>query len=343
MAIGGSILVFRFSAMGDVAMSASVVRELMVQNPGIQVIIVSRPLFKAFFSDIKDVTFHSLDTKGRHRGIGGLYELYRELKRYEVVGIADLHDNLRSRILSSYFRLTNIPIARIDKNRTKKKKLTRRKDKEILPLRRTVQSYADVFVKLGFRLKLSNKLVKVHKEVPNSFSHYFTNNDYVNIGISPFAQHKTKVYPLHKMEEVVKHLSAKGYRLFIFGGGEEERMIAEEWQKRMRNIYSLISKVSLEAELAIISKLDLMISMDSAGMHLASLMGVGTLSIWGSTHPYAGFLGYGQKEENCVQIDLYCRPCSVYGNKPCYRGDHACMHGITSGTIIAMVEKMLTQ
>ena len=52
------------------------------------------------------------------------------------------------------------------------------------------------------------------------------------------------------------------------------------------------------------------------------------ISIWGATHPFAGFLGWGQDEKNIVQIDLYCRPCSVFGNKPCYRGDHACMNRI---------------
>lgn len=81
--------------------------------------------------------------------------------------------------------------------------------------------------------------------------------------------------------------------------------------------------------------------MDSAGMHLASLMGIKVISIWGATHPNAGFLGYGQQEHDCIQIDLHCRPCSVYGNKPCYRGDFACMQGINSGIIIAQIKETL--
>ena len=74
--------------------------------------------------------------------------------------------------------------------------------------------------------------------------------------------------------------------------------------------------------------------MDSANMHLASLVGTKVVSIWGGTHPYAGFLGWNQKESDCVQLDLPCRPCSVYGNKPCFRSDYACMNGIVPELII---------
>jgi ADP-heptose:LPS heptosyltransferase len=341
MRFEGRILAFRFSAMGDVAMSAAVVREFVHQNPAIQVVMVSRSFFEPFFADIKNVVFHPLDTKEKHKGAIGLYRLFQELKTYEPIAIADLHNNLRSRILSSYFRFARIPIARIDKNRKNKKALTRKYNKIIIPLRRTVEAYADVFLKLGFSLKLSHQLSKSEKELPPPYLHYFKKKDQAKIGISPFAQHDPKVYPLDKMEIVIENLSNAGHQLFIFGGGDEEKIVAEEWERRFQNVNSLIGKVSLKEELALISHLNVMLSMDSAGMHLASLMGVEVVSIWGATHPYAGFLGYGQKEEDCIQIDLYCRPCSVYGSKPCYRGDHACMQGIDSGIIIARINKKI--
>jgi len=72
-------------------------------------------------------------------------------------------------------------------------------------------------------------------------------------------------------------------------------------------------------------------------MHLASLYNVPVISIWGATHHYAGFYGWGQDEKNIVGIDLNCRPCSVFGNKPCFRGDHACMNWISEKTIIEKV------
>jgi len=83
------------------------------------------------------------------------------------------------------------------------------------------------------------------------------------------------------------------------------------------------------------SYLDVMLSMDSANMHLASLVNTEVISIWGQTHPYAGFLGWKQLPVNTIQCeDLACRPCSVYGNKECYRKDFACMNNILPETII---------
>jgi hypothetical protein len=68
---------------------------------------------------------------------------------------------------------------------------------------------------------------------------------------------------------------------------------------------------------------------------------VPVVSVWGATHPFAGFTGWKQKSENCVQIELPCRPCSVFGNKPCHRGDYACMN-IPEKLLIAQIEKNLS-
>jgi ADP-heptose:LPS heptosyltransferase len=86
------------------------------------------------------------------------------------------------------------------------------------------------------------------------------------------------------------------------------------------------------------SHLDLMLSMDSANMHLASLTGVPVISIWGATHPYAGFMGYGQNPDNAIQTSLPCRPCSIYGNKPCMSKDYACLNDIRPETVLEKIQ-----
>ena len=68
-----------------------------------------------------------------------------------------------------------------------------------------------------------------------------------------------------------------------------------------------------------------MLCMDSANMHMASLAGVPAISIWGATSPLAGFLGWRQSKEDCIELQLNCRPCSIFGNKPCKFGDYRCM------------------
>lgn len=316
--------------MGDVAMTAPVLREFTAAYPEVELLVLSRPAFEPFFQGIPNISFHQFHPKGNHKGFLGLLKLFFELKKHKISAVADLHNNLRSRILSIFFFLLGIKVRRLDKDRKGKAKLTRQIAKQLIPLMHTADRYAVVFNKLGFPFTLSHQLPPGAPADINDAIYAFTGTAKKQkwIGVSPFAQHAQKVYPLHKMENVVSNLAKLGYKLFIFGGSAEEAAIAEEWAAKYEGVISVVRKVRLEDEIRLISHLNLMVSMDSAGMHIASLVGIPTVSIWGATHPYAGFMGYGQSDDNAAQIDLECRPCSVYGNKPCFRGDHACMNNL---------------
>ena len=160
------------------------------------------------------------------------------------------------------------------------------------------------------------------------------------IGIAPFAQHEGKILPFETVKKVVEELSKNSnYNLYLLGGGEKEKQLLESIEKE--NVISIVGKLSLTEELALIQQLNILFSMDSANMHLASLVGTRVISFWGATHPYAGFLGFGQSEKDCIQRnDLDCRPCSIFGNKPCWRGDWACLN-IDSQIIVDKIESSL--
>jgi ADP-heptose:LPS heptosyltransferase len=340
----GKILVIRFSAMGDVAMTAPVLREFTRNYPDTELLVVSRALFKPFFEDIPNVIFYPFEPKKKHSGLLGLIRLFISLKKQHVIAVADLHNNLRSKVISILFFLAGIKVATLDKGRKEKNQLTRKEGKLLMPLKLNVVRYAEVFNALGYPFELKNQLASFLPEPLNakafSFLPYPKTKKW--IGVSPFAQHQQKVYPLQKMEIVLMALARSGHQLFIFGGSEAEKSIAFQWEQKHENITSTVKKLKLEDELKLISNLDIMLSMDSSGMHLASLKNIPVVSIWGATHPYAGFLGYGQSEKNAVQIDLYCRPCSVYGNIPCYRGDFACMNNLSESNVIQTVLNKLS-
>ena len=143
--------------------------------------------------------------------------------------------------------------------------------------------------------------------------------------------------PLEKSFELAKILS-RTHKIYFFGGGKEETEILNTWAQKLPNTESLAGKLSLKEELQKIAELEVMISMDSANMHLASLVGTRCISVWGSTHHFAGFLGYGQSVDDIVEVrDLTCRPCSVFGDKECYRGDYACLEEIDIQKIVEKV------
>lgn len=319
------ILVFRFSAMGDVAMTVPVLKEFVEQNPEVELLVVSRYSFKPFFQSIPNLTFIGIDLKN-YKGILGLKRLAKELKKHNATMIADLHNVLRTKILKIF--LSSIPYkATLDKARKEKKTLTRKENKIMRSLRPMSERYADVFRELGFTLTLSHKLFPISEKKKNC------------IGIAPFANYKEKMYPLDQMQNICRNLALKNYNIYLFGGGKKESDILESWENMHPNIHSLSGKTSLEEQMKIISTLPFMISMDSANMHIASLVGTRVISIWGATHPFAGFLGYGQKDTDIVQItNLKCRPCSIFGNKPCYRKDLICMREIKEINIIKKIQ-----
>lgn len=336
-----NIVVFRFSAMGDVAMSAAVIRDFCKQYPRVTVVMVSNALFQPFFAEIPGVIFHPIYPKATHRGGLGLFRLFQELNTYRPAAVADLHHNIRSRVLALLFRLNGIAVAHIDKGRKAKRALTRRKSKIKRQLKSTIARYADVFRALGFDgFTPDNHLRKQPRPLPDLAKRLFASEHTAKIGIAPFAKHPAKVYPMDRMEIVVRYLNEQGHDIFIFGGGTEEEQTAVTWQLRYPQVKSLIGQFSLREELDIISHLDLMLSMDSAGMHMASLMGVRVLSVWGGTHPFAGFLGYGQQPEDCIQVEHPNRPSSIYGNKPCICDGRDSMELIDPQLIIARLNAL---
>jgi len=317
-------LILRFSAMGDVAIAASVMKEVAAQHPNIRFVFATRAFFTPFFDNIPNLEVFPVDFNEKYKGFKGIFKLYKDLnKNYKIDAIADLHDVLRSKLLTLYFRLSfkKVQIATINKGRKEKRALCIVETYKTA-LKCTWQRYTEVFQKL--KLKTTVKPANIP---------YFPEK-VKKIGISPFAQHKGKVYPPELMEKVLELLNNGNYEVFLFGGGKKEQELCEIWQKTYKNVHSLVGKYSLKEELEFIATLDVMLSMDSAGMHLASLCNVPCVSVWGATHPFAGFVGFGQELNPQIQLELPCRPCSVYGNKRCKYKDYRCLYGIAPEEIV---------
>ncbi len=325
-------------------MTLPVLKLLLLQFPQLKLTFVSNRLFLPLFADIDRLHFHSADLTGKHKGIKGLYILYNELKQqYDFDAIADLHQVLRTRAIRTFFAFSPARVAVIDKGRKDKKVLTRKGNKLLTQLPSTFERYAEVFAKLGLPVKLEEGFIpfKISTDEDHPFQQ-LKHQGYRLIGVAPFAKHDEKMYPAGKMQELVRQLlQLNKVKVFLFGGGKKESGLLQQWEKLVPGVETVSGKMSLGKELEYISRLDVMVSMDSANMHLASLFGIPVISIWGATHPWLGFYGWGQSLVNAVQADLFCRPCSVFGNKTCYRGNLECMTSIKPETVYQKVRKVL--
>ena len=306
------ILVIRFSAMGDVAMMVPVLRIFANQNPDVKITVVTRAFFKPLFNGIPNVRVYTADLKGTHKGIIGLYKLSRALRKIGFDAVADLHNVLRTKILKVFF--TGKKVIQIDKGRKEKKDLV--SGKSVRQLKTTHQRYADVFRNLGFELDLSRPLFSERFELSEELRRLLAKSNTPVIGIAPFAAHSSKMYPLHLMEKVISELN-KSYRILLFGGGKEEISLLNNMASKNENVDSVAGVLSFEDELKLISNLDVMLSMDSGNAHLAAMFGIKVVTIWGVTHPYAGFAPFNQPLDYALlanRDEFPLIPTSIYGN-----------------------------
>ena len=344
MSIYRKVLVMRLSALGDVAMAIPQVYSVCRNYPDITFVMLTRRMSAGLFINAPaNLQLYIAEVDARHRGVRGLILLYKELCRLGIDAVADLHDVVRTRFIRIMFRLTGKPVFVIDKGRAGKRRLTSRYNKKLVQLKSSVQRYAEVFDKMNLPYHFHfDSLYFAGKGDAGLFSQVVAPKTIGEkwVGIAPFARHAGKIYPVEQMEEVVRMLSSvPSVRIFLFGTANDSAVL-NKWENRFSNVISLAqSRLGFAVELSLISHLDVMLSMDSANMHLASLVAVPVVSVWGATHPYAGFLGYAARQDLEVQVNLQCRPCSIFGNKPCFRGDYACLHNITPQMI---VEKVLS-
>ena len=314
------ILVIRLSAMGDVAMTAPVLRALVLQNPEVKITIVSRPFFKPIFDDIPNLTFFEVDLKKRHKGFLGLIRLFLDLNKLGISHVADLHNVLRSKIVRSFFVLNGKKVAATDKGRADKKALTRTANKVFKPTKSMFERHVQTFTKLGFQIDLSKPQFPEKAILSNEIlSKTGEVSNLKLIAIAPFAQYEGKVYPLDLMQKVVDALAQHpNYKILLFGGGNEEIKKLIQLQNHHENVVVVAGKINFKEELQLISNVKVMLSMDSGNAHLAAMLGVKVITLWGATHPFLGFKPFNQPMENCLVSDRTTYPLlptSVYGNK----------------------------
>ena len=324
-------------------MVVPVVYSLAMQYPDVRITVLSRPFARPLFEDLApNVSFMEADLKGEYHGVRGLNSLYRRLVAKQFTHVADLH--------SLRFNMGRFRVEHVEKHRRQRRHLVSRSSKKrVEPLPTSFENYLNVFRRLGFPI-----------DQPSFTSIFPPEGGNLNllpaaigpkrmweqwIGIAPFAAHQGKIYPMEKMQQVIALLTQRypKARLFLFGRGHQEDQVFPQWQQQFPQcVYVGNLLETMHQELILMSHLDVMLSMDSANMHMASLTATPVVSVWGATHPYAGFLGWNQREDNAIGLDLDCRPCSIYGQKPCKRGDYACLHGITPETIVDKIAQQLT-
>lgn len=314
---GDKVLILRLSALGDVAMTLPVIYSVARQYPDVEFTLLTRPFFRRLFIDApENLKFEEFaDTSFK-----GLLNTIVKLRRRKFTAVADLHDMLRTRLIRLGVDARRVEV--VDKARRKRRQLTRFKQRQ--PQENYVDRYADVFARLGYPSHLTFRSLFAPCDTPRR-----------GIGIAPFARYATKTYPPEKMEQAARKLTDLGEEVYLFGAKGREAEELRQWAERNPKLRVLAGTLSLEEELRRISRLRAMVTMDSANMHLASLVQTPVVSVWGSTIPQCGFLGYGQSFDRAIYLDLPCQPCSIAGLPACPKGQMDCLNELSPNEIVS--------
>ncbi len=316
------IVVLRFSALGDAAIASPLLKAYAALNADTTFTMVSNPMLRPLFTGVENLKFLAADFKGEHKGFRGVLKLFSEIMELHPSAIADINSVLRTFILRVLFMFSMVPLAFLRKGRREKRSLTRRDNKELRELKPTIRRYEEVLISLGLKdigFSYSKPEIRIRED-----------REGITLAIAPFANNKGKIWPLELMEQLVARLDNNhNFKILLFGGGKSEAAILKSWEGKYSRVESVAGRFTFEEELDLIQKSDLMICMDSANMHFASCVGTPVLSIWGATHPWIGFYGWGQEPSMALQVSLECRPCSTSGKRECFRGDYLCLNSIT--------------
>jgi ADP-heptose:LPS heptosyltransferase len=325
------LLVIRTSAMGDVALLTPVLRGMREQYPDVEITLVTRKPYESFFYSIEGLRIFPADFSHTYKGFRGIFSLYSDLKKLNPDCILDMHDVLRTKVLKQLFRVAGTPVYTINKGRRDKRAVVR--GKRTTGLKHSVNRYCDVFTEAGYPVEPSGlPSIKPVAEGLDEIKNIVIDNSYLNLAVAPYAKHKLKMWPEENMLKLLRLISERrNTRIWLFGGDDVKDKL-KSLQASLPGSVVVTELVRLTGELALMSRLDLMISMDSSNMHMAALTGIRVVSIWGGTDPMNGFGAWKQPENMAIRIppeELTCRPCTVYGKGSCRRGDLACLNWLT--------------
>ncbi len=341
------LLILRFSALGDVSMAATVVRAALEQNPDLHITWVTRPSLAEKIPAHPRLAFWSTDFRGAQQTPWGVLAWIRQQMRAAaaagspVEAVADLHRNLRTRVVCASLGWRGLPVERLVKDRPQRRQLRLKGALHAEAITPVTTRMAEVFQRLGLALEWTEKTAqsvlpaRVAPAAGNAPKLYF----------APTARHKTKQWPLNYAQELLEAWMARGGEAVLAGSvaerAELERWIKPEWSQRC----ILAAGMNNEEETAVRGTCHVAVTLDSANLHLAVQSGLPVVSVWGGTHPKAGFVGLGHPNVHVLQAPdaaFPCRPCSVFGKATCALGDVPCLHAVEVKTVLERAWEVAT-
>jgi len=118
-------------------------------------------------------------------------------------------------------------------------------------------------------------------------------------------------------------------------GGPEDAALGEE----IVGAVNACGKLTLRQSAALIGRAELLVTNDSAPLHVATAMGTPIVAVFGPTLPEFGFGPLRSGDMALGVTGLACRPCSRHGPPRCPLGHHRCMRDLAPDVVATAIEE----
>ena len=322
-------LIVRFSAIGDIILSAPVIHAIREHyGPESRIDFVTLKRFSGAADLLPGLNeIHLVDKTTS--------EVVPTLKALEFDYLIDLHGNVRSRSLS---KALNILTFNVNKQTIQRFALVLGLRKK--PIRHFVERSLDVLQPFGIPTPAYPwGSLKSKPNSDNSLPHPY-------ITIAPGAAHIGKVIPESTLLTICHEFASRDIHVAIVGGPDSIPIATKLISANPKNaITSFCGITTLQETAAIIENAQLVIGGDTGAMHLASALHTPLISIWGCTRPSLGLSPWRPHRATITLLpqDRGSRPCSRHGAKCRFtrRGQDLCIQHVSPSRIIDAATQIL--
>jgi ADP-heptose:LPS heptosyltransferase len=323
-------LIIRFSSIGDIVLTTSVIRCLKKQVPDAEVHFLVKNSFRSVvehnpYIDKLHVLAHSWEL------------MIEELKTENYDYIIDLHHNLKTLRIKRALKKKSFSFYKLNIQKyfyTAFKINMLPKIHIVDRYMKTLKSFAVKNDGAGLEYFIGPNEIK-KEDIPASHSAGF-------IACVIGAAHGTKRWPVHKWKEFCKKMN---HPVILLGGKEDEKNGNEIAEVDPIRVYNACGKFLINESADLVRKAKLVITNDTGLMHIAAAFKRPIISLWGNTVPSFGMTAYyGDAPVSDVIMQtnkLWCRPCSKIGYNKCPLGHFKCMEKIDADEIISKVKARL--
>ncbi len=329
------ILVIRLGAIGDVILASPVLLNLKISFPDSQIHFLTRPKTSSIAR-----LFTGVDEIIEFPQKGSIVDLFKSGEHLDDMGFEialDLHGNLRSKYLMLHVSAPTK--AQYHKRRWERVRSVQQGTVKLIreDSPHTIDLYNDAVAKAGGKIFARRPILRLNESMPSA---RLFDNEYPTIAFAPGASFPVKRWPAQRFEALMQAVYEKlgGNVLLILS--HQDKVMAEVKNNIPLNRLRILIDADLVELASAISNVDALVCNDSGLAHLGSSVGTPVIAIFGPTHPTLGFAPRGLKDI-VVQVDEFCRPCSLHGKTPCFREEQFCFNRITVDDVLSKIEGLL--